>query len=187
MEPSADRQRGLNGHRLWVDHCGYASPVPSLASWLKFAHVVVAFAFVAGLIGRGIVLRQAARSSDIATVSLLTSLAGRFENALVIPGSTAVLPAGLLTMWAEHMPFVAHGSYWLVTSVVVYAGLIALVPTIFLPRGRAFGVALVSAQERGTVTPDLKAAFHDPAVAFARNAELLGVAFILAMMVLKPF
>lgn len=177
----------LNGLRLWVDHRSYARPVPSLASWLKFLHVVVAFAFVAGLIGRGIVIRQAVRSSDIATVSLLMSLAGRFENALVIPGSIAVLPAGLLTMWAEHLPFVAHGSYWLVTSVAVYAGMIALVPTIFLPRGKAFGAALASAEERRTVTPDLKAAFYDPAVAFARNAELLGVAFILAMMVLKPF
>ena len=161
--------------------------MPSLASWLKFIHIAVAFGFVAGLIGRGIVLHQARRSSDISSVSMLLDAAGRFENLLVIPGSMAVLPAGLFTMWAEHLPFVAQGSYWLVTSVVVYAGLIVLVPTIFLPRGRAFGASLVEAKEKGMVTPELRAAFRDPAVAFARNTELLGVAFILALMVLKPF
>jgi Predicted integral membrane protein (DUF2269) len=161
--------------------------VPSLSSWLRFLHVAAAFWFVAGLIGRGVVIRQAARSRDISTVTALLEAAGRFENLMVIPGSIAVLPLGLVTMWAEHIPLFAHGSYWLVASLVVYAGLIALVPTVFLPRGKAFGVALAAAQERGAVDAELSAAFQDRAVAAARNAELLGVAFILAMMVLKPF
>jgi uncharacterized membrane protein len=73
--------------------------VPSLASWLKFIHILTAFAYVAGLVGREIVLHQARRSGYIVTTSLLLGTAGRFENFLIIPGSIAVLPAGLLTMW----------------------------------------------------------------------------------------
>jgi uncharacterized membrane protein len=161
--------------------------VPSLALWMKFLHIVVAFAFVAGLIGRNIIIRQAARSSDIGTVTMLLGLSGRFENYLVIPFSIAILPAGLLTMWAEDLPFVESGAYWLITSLVVYVGLIVLVPTIFLPRGKAFGATLAAAQQQGTVTPELKEGFRDPAVAFARTAEVVGVAFITALMVLKPF
>jgi Predicted integral membrane protein (DUF2269) len=154
---------------------------------MKFLHILTAFAFVAGLIGRNIIIRQAARSSDIGTVSMLLSLSGRFENYLVIPFSIAILPAGLITMWAEHLSLVESGAYWLITSLLVYVGLIVLVPTIFLPRGKVFGAALAAAQQQGSVTPELREAFRDPAVAFARNAEVLGVAFITAMMVLKPF
>jgi hypothetical protein len=36
------------------------------------------------------------------------------------------------------------------------------------------------------VTPELTQAFRDPAVAFARNAELVVVAVIIGLMVLKP-
>jgi hypothetical protein len=88
---------------------------------------------------------------------------------------------------AEHISLVAQGSYWLLTSLIVYVGIAALVPTIFIPRGKAFGAALAAAQEQGAITPELRSSFKDPAVAFARNAEMLGVAFIVALMVLKPF
>jgi hypothetical protein len=37
------------------------------------------------------------------------------------------------------------------------------------------------------VTPELTQAFRDPAVAFARNAELVVVAVVIGLMVLKPF
>jgi hypothetical protein len=110
--------------------------VPSLASWLTFLHVVVAFAFVAGLIGRNFTHRHAVRSSNLSTVSNLMDLAGRFEQWLIVPGSFVLLFGGLLTMWAEHLPFFEHGGYWLVTSLVVFVGLFAvLVPFVFIPPG----------------------------------------------------
>jgi uncharacterized membrane protein len=161
--------------------------VPSLASWLKLVHVLLAFGFVAGLVGRTVVLRRAARSADMVAVTMLVSLAGTFEQRMMIPGSIALLPAGLFTMWAEHLPLFRHGVYWLPVSLFVYVALIVLVPTIFIPRGKVFGAALEEAQATGSVTPALSAAFRDRRVAFARTTESLGVAFILALMVLKPF
>jgi hypothetical protein len=68
-----------------------------------------------------------------------------------------------------------------------YVSTILLVPTVFIPRGRLFEKALTEAQQRGTVTPELTTAFNDRAVATARAAEGLVVAFVISMMVLKPF
>ena len=50
-----------------------------------------------------------------------------------------------------------------------------------------FEQALADAKERREVTPELTAAFHDRAVAFARNYELAVIAFIIVLMVTKPF
>jgi hypothetical protein len=161
--------------------------MPSLASWLKLLHVARAFWFVAGLVGRAIAIGHASRASDILIVTSDLAVAGQFERFMAIPGSVAVLVAGLLAAWVGRYPWFADGAYWLVTSLAIFAGLMVLVPTVFLPRGRIFEAALHEAQGRGTVTPELTAAFHDRAVAAARTTEALGVAAIIALMVLKPF
>jgi hypothetical protein len=62
-----------------------------------------------------------------------------------------------------------------------------MVPLVFLPRGRVFDRALADARERGAVTPALTSALRDPVVAAARTLELVVVAVILALMVVKPF
>jgi Predicted integral membrane protein (DUF2269) len=158
----------------------------SLASLLLFLHVAAAFWFVAGLIGRGVALGRARRSTDLAEIEVLLPIAGRFER-MVIPGSMAVFLLGVLTMLAQERPLFADGGYWLLTSTLLFLSTVVLVPTIFLPRGRAFEEAVAAARGQGEVTVELVAAFRDPAVAFARTYEAVVVAVIVALMVLKPF
>lgn len=155
--------------------------------WVVFLHVAIAFWFVAGLIGRGLTLARARSSADIDAVYLLTELAGRFENLMVIPGSIAVFVAGLLAAWAEGIPLWGPGSGWLLVALIPFLSTLPLVPLIFLPRGKVFGAALADARAQGEVTPALTEAFHDPAVAFARNYEMVVIAVIVALMVVKPF
>ena len=158
----------------------------SLATFVVFLHVAVAFLFVGGLVGRWIVLDRARRSTDLGEIDTLLPVADRFEK-IVIPGSAAVLVLGLLAMWARDLPLFTDGAYWLLSSLVLYLSLIPLVPLIFLPRGRVFEAALSDARSRGTVTSELTAAFHDPWVAFARTYEIVVVGIVVALMVLKPF
>lgn len=158
----------------------------SLATFVVFLHVATAFAFVGGLVGRWIVLGRARRSSDIGEIDILLPVADRFER-IVIPASAAILVLGLLAMWAQDRPLFEDGAYWLLASLVLYLSIMPLVPLIFLPRGRVFEAALGDARSRGTVTPELTAAFHDPKVAFARTYEAVVVAIVIALMVLKPF
>jgi hypothetical protein len=97
-----------------------------------------------------------------------------------------VLPAGLATAWAQGYEWLGLTTLWMGASVVLYIAASLLVPTVFLPRGRVFEAGLSDARARGVVTSELRAAFADPAVRSARTFEVVGVAVIVALMVLKP-
>jgi hypothetical protein len=156
---------------------------PDLA---KLIHILVAFGFITGLLGRWILLRSARRAEDVETAYRLSQAASPFER-LVIQGGNLVLPAGLLTAWAQGYEWLGLTTGWMLVSVVLLLSVIPLVPLVFLPRGRVFESAMASARAAGTVTPELGAAFADPMVAFAHWYELTAVGIVVALMVLKPF
>ena len=158
----------------------------SFEDLVRFLHVGVAFVFVTGLLGRDLVLARARRSDDVTEISSLASAAGPFER-IVRPTSVAVLVLGLLTMWAEDIPLWSDGTRWVTTSLLLFISVAALVPTVFLPRGRVFERALHESIEAGTVLPPLRAALDDPAVAFARTYETVVVGVVIFLMVVKPF
>lgn len=153
----------------------------------KLLHVLTGFWFVAGLAGRNVSFAQARSEEAIGRVEALMTAAGRFERLMVIPGSAAVLVLGIVTMLAQGWSFLGEGNRWLPTSVVLFAATAALVPTVFLPRGRVFEEAFEAAKREGAVTPALSGAFADPAVAWARRSEVVAVTVVIALMVLKPF
>lgn len=153
----------------------------------KLLHVLAGFWFVAGMIGRNVSIAQARRDEAIGRIDALMTAAGSFERLMVIPGSAAVLVLGLITMLAQGWSLFAGGNRWLPTSLVLFLATALLVPTVFLPRGKVFERAFEDAKQHGTVTPALTDAFADPAVTWARRAEILAVAVVIALMVLKPF
>ena len=123
-----------------------------MTEWVVLLHVGVAFAFVAGIVGRDLTLHKARTSADVRVAGALVELAGRFERILVRPGSIAVLLAGLWAAFAGHLSFAGSGSRWLLVSLILYLSNIPLIPLVFLPRGRVFERALAQAKERGEVT-----------------------------------
>jgi hypothetical protein len=155
--------------------------------WIVLLHVVTAIGLVAGLVGRDLTLAKARASIDMRSVTELVALAGWFDRFLVQPGSFAVLAAGLLAAWNQHLSFTAEDGRWLLVSLVLFLSIVPLVPLVFLPRGRVFEAALREATERGEVTPALSAAFRDPAVRLARVYEGAVIAVVLTLMVVKPF
>jgi hypothetical protein len=150
-------------------------------------HVLSAFWFVAGLIGRDVTLGKARRARDVRVVGELAELAGRFDRAMVMPGSIVVLALGLITAWVQGRPFTGTGNWWLLTSLLVYLSIVPLVPLVFLPRGRIFEGALADATQRGEVTLELTTSLNDRAVLGARLYERLAVVTVLVLMVTKPF
>ena len=82
------------------------------------------------------------------------------------------------------MPFFEDGFWWLPVSLLLF---LSIMPLVFPPRGRCSRRRSTARGARGDVTPELGGAFADPAVAFARRYEVVVVAVILALMVLKPF
>ena len=106
--------------------------------WVVLLHVVAAFWFVAGLLGRNVTMARARTATDIRTLEELVTLSGRFEQMMVIPGSAAVLVAGLLAAWAIGQPLAGTNNWWVLLSIVLFVGSGILVPTVFLPHGKVF-------------------------------------------------
>jgi hypothetical protein len=154
-------------------------------------HVLAAFTFIGGLVGRDIILWQAARAGEVQQAGTLAAAAQFFDRILVIPGSFAVLGFGVLATWLRHIAplgFIQGAqTNWLLISLLVYLSIAALVPTIFLPKRRVFEKELEVALTQQRMTPGLRASFDDRAVAFARRYELIAVTLIIVLMVARPF
>jgi hypothetical protein len=155
--------------------------------WVVLLHVAAAFWFVAGMLGRNVTMARARASTDIRTLDELVTLSGRFERMMVIPGSFAVVVLGLLAAWALGQPLAGTNNWWLLTSLVLFLAIGALVPIVFLPHGKVFEHEFEDAKARDEVTPELRTALSDPAVRKARAAELVVVAAIIVLMVTRPF
>jgi hypothetical protein len=155
--------------------------------WVVLLHVLAAFWFVAGLLGRNITMARAQTASDLPMLDELVTLSGRFERMMVIPGSIAVSLLGLLAAWALGQPLAGTNNWWVLLSLLLFVAIGVLVPVVFLPHGKVFEHALADAKVKGEVTPELRGALRDPAVRNARAAELLVVAVIITLMVTKPF
>jgi len=162
----------------------------TLAAVLNLLHVLAAFLLVSGIVGRGVALRQAARSEDVRAMEALVRLAGRFETMVRAPSIVALM-LGLLAAWRGGWPILGFlqggGVNWILVSLMLYLTLVPLIVWIFLPRGRIFEQAFQDALRLGRVTPALTAAFTDPVVAAAHAWELLVLGLIVVLMVTKPF
>jgi uncharacterized membrane protein len=153
---------------------------------MKLLHVVTAFWFIGGLLGRTVIMWQAARTTDVRMVEMLVRVAGYFERWMVIPGSLAVLGFGLAAAWLQRWPMFG-GATWLLLSTVLYLSLIPVIAFIFVPRGKIFDRVLQTAIAQGEVTADLSAAFRDRVVGLAHAYELAATAVVIVLMVFKPF
>jgi hypothetical protein len=154
-------------------------------------HVIIAFWMTAGLLGRGVAQLRAERTTDIRSLQLLLELIGRFDRLMVIPASAAVFVFGLLTAWAQGLPMLGFiqgaRTNWLLISLVLWIGVFALVPTVFIPRGKVFGALLDEANKVDRVTERLAAALRDPVVRLAHIYEIAALVVIIFLMVTKPF
>ena len=153
-------------------------------------HALIGVLFIAGLVGRWIVLGLAERATELPAMKTLTAAAGPFER-IVIVGSTLVLLVGILAAFMEGRsilgPLTGGSVDWLFVSLLLFVSIIPLVPFVFLPRGRVFEAALADAEAQGQVTPGLRAVWGDPVVRVAHLYELGAVTVVLILMLSKPF
>jgi hypothetical protein len=154
------------------------------------AHALIGISFVAGLIGRWLVLGAAERATDLPAMRTLTAAAAPFER-IVIVGSLLVFAFGLAAAYLEGRsvlgPLTGGSVDWLFVSLILFLSILPLVPLVFLPRGRVFEAAMAEAEAAGRVTPELETAWRDPVARVAHVYELGAVTLILVLMLSKPF
>ena len=164
-----------------------------LAPWLRLIHALTGILLVAGLLGRWVALSQAehaAHTDELTTVQGLLRASSDFER-IVIPATVAVLVLGLLAAWSSGYPLLGslqgRSGNWLPVSLLLYLSTFPLVPLVFLPKGRQFGVVLDEALAMSRGTPALVAVFGDPRVRAAHVYEFAAVVTVLVLMLSRPF
>jgi hypothetical protein len=158
---------------------------------LVFVHVMAAILLVAGIVGRQITRGQAGKTDDLQVFMGLSTLAGRFENLLVQPGSLAVILVGIILAVLQGWPvfgFLQGGAVnWLLVSNLLILSMLLVIIFIFVPRGKTYETHLQEAIVKGEITPELRAAFNDPLVRWAHLWEEIALVLIIYLMVAKPF
>lgn len=153
-------------------------------------HVLTVFWLVAGIVGRDTCYHQAGRADDLDTLRTQARLGGLFDR-MVRPATFIVLLTGLLAAWARGWPILGHlqggQANWVLAALLIYLSIIPVIALVFLPRGRIYRRALAEAEERGAVTPALRAAIRDPLVGAARGYELVMIAVLAWLMIARPF
>jgi uncharacterized membrane protein len=155
----------------------------------RLVHVLVAVAFITGLIGRAVAFRQARGAGTLQATAALLTLSEWFERRLVIPGSILVLISGVAIAWTGRWPLLTttRRPTWLLVSLLLLLLPIGFIPAVLVPRRARRQAALTAALEAGRRTPDLDAALQSTVVLQLRMLELAIVAAVFVLMVLKPF
>jgi uncharacterized membrane protein len=157
---------------------------------LKLLHVLTAFWFVAGMIGRDLARTHATKASTIGSLCALIELAAFFDRKMVQPGSIFVLLFGLVLAFLQGWPLLGDfhrgNSNWPFVSLVLYLSILPFIP-VFIRNGKRFRQVLDAATAEGRVTEELRKAFHSRIVNIGHMYEYLVVATILVLMITKPF
>jgi hypothetical protein len=161
----------------------------TLSGGLALVHALIGVAFMAGLVGRWIVLTAGEQARTLPEIRFVLRLSMSFER-LVQVGMLLVFVFGVATAIVEHQPFLGpiEGAPvdWLFLSLVLYVSMLPLIPFVFIPRGRILEQAVRDAELRKEVTPVLRRAFTDPVVRVAHLYELGAATMILGLMLAKP-
>ena len=164
----------------------------NLYVFIKLLHVLAAFWFLSGLVGRDFAFWRAAKATNVQAVQALLQVSDFFERYAVIPVSMAVFLFGLIVTFMQKWPLLGflQGSpaNWLLLSFILFLGIsLAIGPLKLVPRRKQRNHALEEALTQRSLTPELTAALNDPVVARFRTIELVIVVLIIILMVTKPF
>jgi uncharacterized membrane protein len=164
----------------------------NLYVFMKLLHVLAAFWFLSGLVGRDFAFWRAGKATSVQAVQALLQISDFFERYAVIPVSMAVFLFGLIVTFMQKWPLFGflQGSpiNWLLLSFILFLGIsLAIGPLRLVPRRKQRSKALEEALVQKTITPELTATLNDPVVLRLRMIELGIVVLIIILMVTKPF
>jgi uncharacterized membrane protein len=158
---------------------------------VKFLHIASVIVCVGGLFARQLIRQHATKTNDIQLFATFSQAAGKIENVMVIPGMTAIMVFGVILGLIGHFPILGFlqgaSQNWLLAANILLIGILVIIPTVLVPRGKVFEPLLQEALTKGQITPELRAAMNDNIVKLAHRYEEVALVIITALMVLKPF
>lgn len=157
----------------------------------RFLHILSAALLLGGILARQLTRSFASRAADPHSIALAYRAADPIEKYMVIPGSMLVVVFGVILSLVAGAPLLGFlqgaSQNWLLVSIILMLITMALVPAVFLRRGRQFDRHLQQALYQGEITPQLRASLNDPVVRLAHYFEIAAIVLVIFLMVFKPF
>ena len=158
---------------------------------VRFLHIACAVVFAGGLVARQLSRAMANKAEDPHSIWLVFQATDPIERLMVIPGSVLVLVFGVIIALMTGAPIFGFlqgaSKNWLLVSNLLILLIMALIPLVFVPRGKVFQRNLEEAMRRGEMTPELQASIHDPVVRLSHLVEMVVTILVVMLMVFKPF
>jgi hypothetical protein len=161
-----------------------------LSGLLRLGHALAGVAFVAGLVGVWVVSGFARRADSPRAMRQLLGVARPFGQ-LTTAGGIMLAILGLATAFLLGRPILGPlqggSADWMFFSTLLMLPIFAFLAVVYPRFGRRLSVALAAAEGEDQVTPELTAAWADPAYRLARRYEMVAVVAVLGLMISKPF
>jgi hypothetical protein len=142
------------------------------------------------LVGFWIVTGMASRADSLATMRLLLKVSNPFGVLITAAGITLTI-LGLATAFVIGRPILGplQGSSvdWMFVATLLMLPIFGFLHVVYPRFSKRLRAALAGADELGQLTPEVAAAWADPAYRVARRYELGAVIVVFALMVAKPF
>lgn len=107
----------------------------------------------------------------------------------MVPGSVLVLASGIVTTWVSHWPLLTLTGQpsWLLVSLLLLLLPVGFIPAVLVPQRTRRQAAVAEALQVGRRTSELEAVLRSAVVLRLRTLELVIIAVVFALMVVKPF
>ena len=158
---------------------------------VKWLHIVAVIVGVGGLFARQLLRQHAMRTNDVELFAAFSQAAGKIESLMVIPGTMAIMVFGIILALIGRLPILGFlqgaSQNWLLVANILLIGILAIIPTVLVPRGKKFDPILQAALAKGEITSELRMVMDDHTVKLAHLYEEVALIVIVALMVSKPF
>ncbi|HEU0305135.1 MAG TPA: DUF2269 family protein [Gaiellaceae bacterium] len=151
--------------------------------WLLAFHVLAAMLFVSGGAMVGFLHAAALRSDRPSAVAALLGLT-RVGVLVVVAGALGSLALGLALVF--HLPEYDLGDAWIVLSLLLWTGSVALGAAGGRPLRRARYLAQELGAAGAEVSPALRRALANPVALALNYASMLAALAVLGLMIWKP-
>lgn len=162
----------------------------SLTGLLRLGHALAGVAFMAGIIGNWFLTGFARRAPTLDSMRLYLRASAPFAR-LLTGGGIALTALGVATAVSTGRPLfgpLQGGTVdWLFVANLLMLPLILAIAVVYPRVGVRIRTALADADARGSLTPELAAAWADGRLRAARTYEAVAVTIVLGLMIAKPF
>jgi uncharacterized membrane protein len=152
--------------------------MPDVQRLALLAHLLAAFAFVAGYVGTNVLTEIARRARDLEERRWAITLSGRFDHLLNQRGGTALIVTGPIILWTYGYSITTP---WVVASTALFLLVPVIGATYWAGAARRVDAAIADGDDTAAAS-----ILNDRRSVLVSRLENLAVLMVVVLMVTRP-